>query len=349
MSITGLVFLVLWELYAVNKPRHSSYVTATELDHIRGKRLKKAMLNNVNTRTPFKKILLSPCTIAICACCYTQSFIVSCITAYLPTFNHAIMNIDILWNGFASSLPFFVHATSSTVFLYGFLTLRKHGISKTTIIKGYSIVATSGVSLCILAFFILTSDQFLVLALLQSAALGFLSAFLVGCIASVTAIVPQFTSFALPYTEVYTHLAAVLAPVAVEMFSKTNEFKQWSILLCLLLVLLTGIVFSLFAHGCHEIVLQPYSEHLTIQSRIRSHRELHEQEALQPIQHSKSSMEPPAVTYCGGEASIPLRYEELPLGSHSTSSSAKSITSLEQAKNETMVSPLMIDITSPVI
>ncbi|ETN70078.1 hypothetical protein NECAME_01026, partial [Necator americanus] len=159
-------------------------------------------------------------------------------------------------NGFASSLPFFVHATSSTVFLYGFLTLRKHGISKTNIIKGYSIVATSGVSLCILAFFILTSDQFLVLALLQSAALGFLSAFLVGCIASVTAIVPQFTSFALPYTEVYTHLAAVLAPVAVEMFSKTNEFKQWSILLCLLLVLLTGIVFSLFAHGslvrqCH--------------------------------------------------------------------------------------------------
>ncbi|RCN50350.1 hypothetical protein ANCCAN_03573 [Ancylostoma caninum] len=56
-GLAGLAFVVLWERRAANKPRHSSYVTATELDYIRGKRLKRGMLSNDDTHTPYKKVV----------------------------------------------------------------------------------------------------------------------------------------------------------------------------------------------------------------------------------------------------------------------------------------------------
>lgn len=56
-GVAGLSFVILWEMRAANKPRHSSYVTATELDYIRGKRLKRGMLSDGDTRTPYKKVV----------------------------------------------------------------------------------------------------------------------------------------------------------------------------------------------------------------------------------------------------------------------------------------------------
>ncbi|VDO39021.1 unnamed protein product, partial [Heligmosomoides polygyrus] len=78
------------------KPRHSSYVTASELDHIRGKRPKGSDDIRAVKHTPLKQILLSPCVIAICISSYTQSFIVTGLLAFLPLFNYLALNMDLV-------------------------------------------------------------------------------------------------------------------------------------------------------------------------------------------------------------------------------------------------------------
>ncbi|KAK5972828.1 hypothetical protein GCK32_014499, partial [Trichostrongylus colubriformis] len=93
-GIFALVLLVVWELRAAYKPRYSSYVTASELEHIRGKRIRRSHFH-VSTPLPLKQLLLSPCVIAICLCCFVHSFIICGLIAYLPLFNHLALHIDL--------------------------------------------------------------------------------------------------------------------------------------------------------------------------------------------------------------------------------------------------------------
>nr|CDJ97630.1 unnamed protein product [Haemonchus contortus] len=52
----ALGFLVIWELHAAHKPRYSSYVTASELEHIRGNRLKRSAFCNISEQPPLKPV-----------------------------------------------------------------------------------------------------------------------------------------------------------------------------------------------------------------------------------------------------------------------------------------------------
>ncbi|EYC33170.1 hypothetical protein Y032_0002g640 [Ancylostoma ceylanicum] len=353
-GLVGLSFVVLWERRAANKPRHSSYVTATELDYIRGKRLKRGMLNSGDIHTPYKKILLSPCIIAVCSNAYTYSFIVSTVMAYLPIYNYVVMREYLLQNGIASSLPFLCQAVSTTGLYCLSLFLKQRFVSSTPIIKTFSVIATCGVSACILALIISGSVRAHTLTLIQCITLGSLSATQIACITSVGAVAPQlrklvyfppallhwryfhcqdevpaphrscllvnlgFTFFVLSYIEMYAHLAGTVSPVIAGILSNNGALEQRNVLLGLLALLLsTGFIFLLLAHGRREIVVDRFSRHFLSRRRRTPTEMEHREEAVhRPIQSEWSIEDPTVVVYGEGEATISLRHEDLPSDSY---------------------------------
>ncbi|KIH57229.1 hypothetical protein ANCDUO_12581 [Ancylostoma duodenale] len=340
-GLAGLSFVVLWERRAASKPRHSSYVTATELDYIRGKRLKRGMLSNDDTHTPYKKvvghhsgrilkgphklkkkqecchklisackirnhllytvsddslwnrihevnILLSPCIIAICSNVYTYSFIVSSIVVYLPIYNHVVMHENLLQNGVSSAVPFLFQAVSTAALHYISLILERRDVSTTTKIKAFSSIATCGVSVCILALIISGSNRATLLTLIQCITLSLLPASQIACITSIEAVAPQ------------------------------GALKQRNVLLGLLALLLsTGSIFLLLAHGRREIVVARFSRHsLSRRRRDPSGTERHEEALRRPPQSEWPIEDPAVVVYGEGEATISLRHEDLPSDSY---------------------------------
>ncbi|KAL6728975.1 hypothetical protein Aduo_000073 [Ancylostoma duodenale] len=317
-GLAGLSFVVLWETRAANKPRHSSYVTATELDYIRGKRLKRGMLSNDDTHTPYKKILLSPCIIAICSNVYTYSFIVSSIVVYLPIYNHVVIHENLLQNGVSSAVPFLFQAVSTAALHYISLILERRDVSTTTKIKAFSSIATCGVSVCILALIISGSNRATLLTLIQCITLSLLPASQIACLTSIEAVAPQFIFFALSYTEMYAHLAGSVSPLLAGILSNNGALKQRNVLLGLLALLLsTGSIFLLLAHGRREIVVARFSRHsLARRRRDPSGTERHEEALRRPPQSEWPIEDPAVVVYGEGEATISLRHEDLPSDSY---------------------------------
>ena len=58
IGILGVLFLIVWQIRAENKPRYSNYITATELEYIQGKR-RRQRANTIVRPTPYKTVNLS--------------------------------------------------------------------------------------------------------------------------------------------------------------------------------------------------------------------------------------------------------------------------------------------------
>ncbi|VDO62134.1 unnamed protein product [Haemonchus placei] len=149
----ALGFLVIWELHAAHKPRYSSYVTASELEHIRGNRLKRSAFCNFSEQPPLKPLLLSPCVIAMCLCCFTHSFILSGLTAYLPMFNRMALHMSLdQFNQFVLSYLYAYSQLAGTVSPIVIALLVSEGIEKKILISlMVAFMLCNGVTLLVFA------------------------------------------------------------------------------------------------------------------------------------------------------------------------------------------------------
>ncbi|KHJ96815.1 hypothetical protein OESDEN_03220 [Oesophagostomum dentatum] len=177
------------------------------------------MLSSSELRTPFKKIIFSPCVIAACSSSYTYSFIMSSTLAYLPVFNYQILGLGPLSNSVASTLPFLAHACVISALYASVMFLKNRGISATTTVKAFSCIGTSGLSLCLIVLLITNISQAVLLTLVQSIGLGLLSFISLSCTLCATTVAPQFTIFVFSYMEVYAQLAGIFSPVVMQMLS----------------------------------------------------------------------------------------------------------------------------------
>lgn len=256
-GIAGLAFLIVWQMHGAYKPRHSSYVTATELAHIREKRLTKSAYNAVPP-IPVKKILLSPCVIVMGVSFYAQSFIVTTFITYIPMFNHAVLKMDLLQNGITSAMPFFMEAFSEISFSFCEGIMKRRGITATTTIKFFSTIAIFGAVTCIIPLSIVAQANNAVATVLLALTLGFLAASSVACNTVLITIAPQFTQFVNTYAHLYKHMGRILSPILVGALAVKGV--QWQAVFYLLAVLCVGsvLLFLFFAHGRREIVVQLY-------------------------------------------------------------------------------------------
>ncbi|RCN50349.1 hypothetical protein ANCCAN_03572 [Ancylostoma caninum] len=228
------------------------------------------------------------------------------------------MKETLLQNGGSSSLPFLCQAVSTAALHYISLFLERRYLSATTIIKVFSSIATCGVSACILALIISGSDHATLLTLIQCLTLSLLPASQIACITSIGAVAPQFIFFTLSYTEMYAHLAGSVSPVIAGILSNNDALKQQNVLLGLLALLLsTGFIFLLLAHGRREIVVDRFSrQSLSRRRRHPTETERHEEALRPPTRSEWSSEDPTVVVYGEGEATISLRHEDLPSDSY---------------------------------
>ncbi|CAJ0592761.1 unnamed protein product [Cylicocyclus nassatus] len=310
-GIMGTVLTIVWEKRAAYKPRHSSYVTATELDYIRGKRLNRRIFSRNDLRTPLKKILLLPSVIAILLNGFTLSFVNSAATAYLPIFTRRYARMDSVWNGITSSLPFLIQALAIVAAYSAVNIVQLCEISTTAVVKGCSVLGTSIASSCIIALLGIQPSRIFLTTALLCIGMGFLSATIVGSVISIRAVAPQYSHLVLTYFDGFAQFAGVLAPIVTQMLSISEKSMPSRALLCILAVLLvTGLYFAIFGQGRREIINELFARRLLEDSTSRGeHR-------VQSSSGAPTSIAPPEIrevdaVFIEGEASIPLRYDDL--------------------------------------
>ncbi|XGW19626.1 hypothetical protein V3C99_003457, partial [Haemonchus contortus] len=302
----ALGFLAIWELHAAHKPRYSSYVTASELEHIRGNRLKRSAFCNISEQPPLKPLLLSPCVIAMCLCCFTHSFILSGLTAYLPTFNRMALHMNLQQNGISSGVPFLFQAIAELLFHLSLILMQQKGISSTTTIKLFASIATCGAASCFLSTVLLSEDEKTAISLLISLAVGAMSAYKVGFSKCATTIAPQFNQFVLSYLYSYSQLAGTVSPIVIALLVSEGIEKKILISLMVAFMLCNGVTFLIFGHGRRELYVDIYG-HTTASAIRRTTGKLHSEEEIIPGHHSAIPYPSAAIRYREEEVNIPLK------------------------------------------
>ncbi|WKX90596.1 hypothetical protein Q1695_009444 [Nippostrongylus brasiliensis] len=314
-GLCALIALIIWELRAANKPRHSSYVTASELEHIRSKRRRRTTSSYATATIPLMKIIRSRCIFAICLCNYTQWFITSAVIAYLPIFFHNVARESLLQSALYSGLPLFVALVCKVSFRTTGWFMMNRGITTTTTVRILTSIAVFGAVPAILGLALVREYEAAIVAVLLSVVLGFLSIFSVVSDKCVTVIMPQFTPVVRLYTDLYCQLAGIMSPILIVLLLSKDVHRNTILSLLATLVICTGIVFIVFANGHREVCVDYASgqrlvlEHVADPGNDRSEERIcSTQTQLESSRRPLSRDYPKAVNLSEAETITPLNH-----------------------------------------
>lgn len=92
LGAVGLVFCVIWVLFAADSPADCRRITDDELEYIMQNRKRRPA---GPLKTPWKAILLSLAVWSLILCQFAQAFVTVALTTYLPLYYRTILYMDL--------------------------------------------------------------------------------------------------------------------------------------------------------------------------------------------------------------------------------------------------------------
>ncbi|KAI1718666.1 major facilitator superfamily domain-containing protein [Ditylenchus destructor] len=241
----GAIFMIFWITIGSERPRNSKRITAVELAHIDGVGIKRRTLSVV-TRTPYKKILLSPVIFSMNLCAFCQSFVLVSMISYLPEFNRAVLGLNLSANGKWSALPFLIQVLSKIFFAFAADSMKQRGVSVNFVTKLFNSIASFGCAMCMLVVS-LTSNGMIMLVFL-CLGLSLTSGYVAGYNTSIVCVAPAYTAAVSAYGQGFSQIASILAPMVIGFVTKQGSVAAWSLVFQILVVILfvSGVCFQFF-------------------------------------------------------------------------------------------------------
>uniref|UniRef100_A0AC35U062 MFS domain-containing protein n=1 Tax=Rhabditophanes sp. KR3021 TaxID=114890 RepID=A0AC35U062_9BILA len=265
----GVLFLFLWIPRASERPNDSSFITAIELAHIKGKN-NKFRSATIPSKVPWAQLYLSPCVISICLCSFCQSFIMTSFTSYLPQYYQSVFNMDIRSNGIWSAIPFVVQMSTKFVCAWIADSLKERHVSASLITKIANSIASVGSAVCILFILWFSRERNILVLVFIVLTMGFQSAYTAGYATSLVSVAPTFTSTISAYAQIFAQLASSIAPTMIGFLTKNGAVEEWMLVFLILAIisLVTGLFFHIF--GSANVQQWAISEHYSICELNRS-------------------------------------------------------------------------------
>ncbi|XP_055921044.1 putative inorganic phosphate cotransporter, partial [Eupeodes corollae] len=141
----GIVFCVVWLIFAENNPTYSRFITSEEREYIITSQDSDGSKHQEKIPIPWKAILTSPPFLSLLAVQICQAWSASIVENKTPAYLHGVLNMDIKSNALFSTLPFIAMLVMSLVFLFGAdIVLKRQWASVGVVQKSINTIAMWG-------------------------------------------------------------------------------------------------------------------------------------------------------------------------------------------------------------
>ncbi|XP_023018358.2 putative inorganic phosphate cotransporter [Leptinotarsa decemlineata] len=258
----GLVWVAMFLICGSDSPTHHKTITKEELRFIQDGAPPKKKTEKLPT--PWKEILKSKPFWAILICHFGDLWGFWTMLTEIPTYMDKILKFDIKSNSTLSALPYLV---------YWLLNLVMSPIADYLITKKIASVGASrkifnsiGVfipAIALLALCFIGPEQRILTVFMLVIAVGFNTAILMGFHVNHIDIAPNHSGTLMGITNAISNVAAILAPLAVDVFKAVGGYEEtdkqlWNVVFITATVLFstTGMFYNLAASG----EVQPWND-----------------------------------------------------------------------------------------
>lgn len=225
----GMLWCLMWYLFAFNTPREHPRISSEELEYIEIN-VSTEIKESLGMKVPWCQIFTSPPALAIGITTFGRIWIHYIFIVCGPNFMKNILKFDYQANGFISGMPFICSYLSSVFFCYAAdKIVLHHWMTLTNVRKLFT--AASQIIPGLLIYSIGYIDQNIVLLLtIWFIAVTFITASYAGAMANIVDISPNFAGPVLAFCQTIHMSASFISPL-VSGLIVTNEVHNMTHLL----------------------------------------------------------------------------------------------------------------------
>ncbi|XP_055838559.1 putative inorganic phosphate cotransporter [Episyrphus balteatus] len=233
-SGTGLVFCLLWLIFAENSPADSKFITAAERSYILSSQASVEDSQQKKKRripVPWKAILTSGpfISLLIARLCDTWGFMT--MQAQIPSYLHGALKMEITKNAFYSALPYF----TMWVCLYMFMissdvALRNKWTSLLNVRKICNTFAMWGPAALLIGIGFLNETQRTLAITFITLNVGLNAGHIIGSLLNLIDLAPNHTGILMAFANTFAAIVSLVCPLVVGVIvHDVSDRSQWQI------------------------------------------------------------------------------------------------------------------------
>ncbi|XP_055838552.1 putative inorganic phosphate cotransporter [Episyrphus balteatus] len=215
---TGIVFCVLWFIFAENSPTNARFITSGERNYILNSQGCIEGETKANSPIPWKSIFTSVPFISLLLVRIGHNWGSSTTQSQIPIYLHGVLNMNILSNSFYSSLPHIATWVLSFVyFTAAEVVLKNKWASLSVVRKTINTIALWGPAAMLIAVGFLESDQKVLAITLLTLNEGLNGGHTVGSLLNLIDLSPNHTAVLTAVLNCITNTVPMITPLVVGM------------------------------------------------------------------------------------------------------------------------------------
>lgn len=227
----GLLFCLLWALFAEDSPSRSKRITLEEKEYILGSQSKARDAQLARIPVPWKAIFTSVPFLSLTFCGMCQLWGFATMQAYIPPYMHGIIKMDIKSNATFSTLPFLTMGIFAYFFTaLGDLVLRKQWVSLACVRKTANSIGMWIPAAILIAIGFLDESQISLALTLIILNVGFNAGYTVGGLLNIIDLSPNHAGVLMGILNAICNLVPIVSPlVNGRILSDETNRGQWQI------------------------------------------------------------------------------------------------------------------------
>ncbi|XP_055918825.1 putative inorganic phosphate cotransporter isoform X2 [Eupeodes corollae] len=236
----GLVFCVIWIIFAENSPSRSKSITLEEKDYILGSQSKAKDSRTAKIPVPWRAICTSIPFLSLIFVGMCQLWGFATMQAYIPPYMHGILKVHINRNAIFSMLPFVAMLIFSFVFtLVADLVLRKNWVSLGVVRKTVNTFAMWPPAVLLLALGFLDQSQTALALTFMILNVGLGAGHTIGAVLNIIDLSPNHAGVLMGILNALCNIIPIISPlVNGRILSDETDRSQWQIVF-----LITAIIY----------------------------------------------------------------------------------------------------------
>lgn len=217
----GVVWCILWFIFAANTPKQSRFISRDELNYIESSIYAKKAEDEANKTlkhipVPWKAILTSSPFWALLIVRSAVGWSFSTVQGEMPTYMNAVLGMDMKRNTLYSALPYIVLWCLSYFFLIlADVLLNRKVLSLNAIRKSFNTIAFWIPAICLIAVGFVDSDQETLCVVLLIVSVGINSASTIGSALNTIDLSPNHAGIVMSIVNATASICPIITPLVV--------------------------------------------------------------------------------------------------------------------------------------
>ncbi|XP_055838556.1 putative inorganic phosphate cotransporter [Episyrphus balteatus] len=232
-SGAGVVFSLIWFIFAENTPADAKFITSAERNYILTSQAnaKNSQEKQKSIKVPWKAILTSGPFISYLVVQTFDSWGFATMQAQIPAYLHGVLKMEITKNALYSALPYVATFVLAFTFMISAdVILKNKWVSLLVLRKIFSTIAMWGSAAFLIGIGFLSETQTALAITFLTLNVGLASASVIGSLLNLIDLSPNHSGILMGFTNTLLNVVPILSPIVVGLIvNDATDRSQWQI------------------------------------------------------------------------------------------------------------------------